>query len=403
MIRENGINPEKEGDRFTCLNLLQKGNDFELRIDFKPTTGRQIEGRAHFEKVDKENELILLEAIGDSLPQFMKHPILHVQHTERPVGTVTKSVINLEDRAIDLVASIFETEDTDDVWHEIKSGSLNKFSIYGKRLKGSPECSIPPSARTSPCITKALVLYSISVVGDNAINDGTYLTPVTKAGGDHTPVGKYETMGSCMAANSDKDSPGGYCASIEHRATGKWPAEKGEPVENEDEKEEMEKSSEEVENPILKDERNPSQILERLSKVESVLQQLVDSDKQVHAEMGKAESEDEDEMDDKKEDKKEEVEKCSDGKMKKAEETPVDTKPAEEFITKAFFDDTIKKALLDIDDIKKGYADLKSRVDKMEKETIEKGAPVVVVVDKGKVIKSENPNMDNLDMIGSVV
>ena len=37
------------------------------------------------------------------------------------------------------------------------------------------------------------------------------------------PIGEYKDFKSCVEANQDKDSPEGYCASIEKKITGEWP------------------------------------------------------------------------------------------------------------------------------------------------------------------------------------
>ena len=37
------------------------------------------------------------------------------------------------------------------------------------------------------------------------------------------PFGKYKNFEACVRANQDKESPEGYCASIEHAITGQWP------------------------------------------------------------------------------------------------------------------------------------------------------------------------------------
>lgn len=37
------------------------------------------------------------------------------------------------------------------------------------------------------------------------------------------PFADYESFDACERANSDKDDPGAYCATIHHEATGEWP------------------------------------------------------------------------------------------------------------------------------------------------------------------------------------
>ncbi len=40
-----------------------------------------------------------------------------------------------------------------------------------------------------------------------------------------SPVGPWPDFAACVAANSDKENPEAFCAWLEHRTTGKWPAE----------------------------------------------------------------------------------------------------------------------------------------------------------------------------------
>lgn len=368
MTRESGIKPENPDGQ--NMVVIQKGSDIELIAEFTYTTDRKIKGCAHFPRVDRENEFILSDAIEKALPDFMQHPILHYQHTERPVGVLEKAEIN--NGALYVEGSIFDTSDTDDVWREITStpSRINKFSIYGKRLHGSPECSVSPTVRTSPCITKAMVLYSISVVGPNAMNPDTYL--VAKGGGS-TPV-----------AESEKEK-------------------------EKEEKEEVEKSDEQpapMQPELATSESNISSVLKRIGDLEKAVAGMNQQVPETSIDKGEDK-----EME---EDKKEEVvEKCNDTKMKKAEEPEKDlnvevskaetAEPAPEFIVKATLDGEMKKALDMIDTIQKAYdtlskehADLKSKVEKMEQFTIQKGGTVVLINDTGI---SNNPMLNNLKAV----
>ena len=141
---------------------------------------------------DRENELILAKAMEEAIPLFMKIPILHVGHTERPVGYVTECrVLKAGDLILDptyskynpgakpgdtyFEASIPEDGDTEDIWGKVEKGDYNKISIYGVRTLASDECKLLPHQRVSPCVTKAIRLWSFSLVGENAINPGSYI------------------------------------------------------------------------------------------------------------------------------------------------------------------------------------------------------------------------------------
>lgn len=148
---------------------------FHYQIEFKPTgSGRRIKGTVSTPTPDRENEIISPSAFREALKNFMKHPILHVQHTERPVGIVHSATVQPTGKT-DIEAEIFSTDDTDDIWDSILKGTLCKYSIYGKRKVGNDACKLAPTARRSPCITKSLDLWSISLVGNNAINQETFV------------------------------------------------------------------------------------------------------------------------------------------------------------------------------------------------------------------------------------
>ena len=350
----------------TQLMLVQKGKGLQLITEFSVTTDRRIIGRAHFPRVDRENELILTEAIKKALPQYMKHPILHLQHTERPVGTVTKAEIDAEG-ALNIEGSIFDTPDTDDVWNDIENGKLTKFSIFGKRDSGSYECAIPPEQRVSPCVTKALTLFSISLVGENAMNPDTFLE-VAKGirKGDSTPDDEKEEkeedeVEKCNFPKKSDDlirEPGNKTDMLERLGN-------------------MEKAH--------------SEYMTRLSKMEEAFMNFT------KAQEKESEEENMDKDMDKDKDKEEKVEKAA---VKE---------PEPEFIIKATLDSEIKKA---VDEIKKAYGeelsaikkahdDLKETVEKMKKETIEKGGHVVVITTKEQI--DANPKLQQLEMIGDVV
>lgn len=362
----------------TQLMLVQKGKGLQLITEFSVTTDRRIIGRAHFPRVDRENELILTEAIKKALPQYMKHPILHLQHTERPVGTVTKAEIDAEG-ALNIEGSIFDTPDTDDVWDDIENGKLTKFSIFGKRDSGSYECAIPPEQRVSPCVTKALTLFSISLVGENAMNPDTFLE-VAKGirKGDSTPDDEKEEkeedeVEKCNFPKKSDDlirEPGNKTDMLERLGN-------------------MEKAH--------------SEYMTRLSKMEEAFMNFTKAQEK--------ESESEEENMDKDKDKEEKVEKAApvlEPKFEISERTASREQKLEWLIQKAIGDELqkrdaeIKKAYgEELSAIKKAHDELKETVEKMKKETIEKGGHVVVITTKEQI--DANPKLQQLEMIGDVV
>ncbi len=311
----------------------------------------------------------------------MKAPIAHYQHTERPIGMITKAEIT---DGLDIEVNIFEH--CTDVWDEIEKGELNKFSIYGRRLETSPECDLKPSQRISPCITKALELWSISVVGNNAINESTYLE-VVKSFNE-----LYKNDNILIRAENTEESQ------FMHTVTD------GEKVEEEDKKKKPEDEAEKCyteksgDGSLAHEPTNISNIMSRLDAAEKAIESL----SKPAEEMEKGEETMED-----KEKKEEEVEKCSDT-TKKAEAIEVKADgvervavlkaepilvKGEEFITKAQYED-----------IKKAYDDRFSKIEKaiedMKKETIQKGGTVVVMTNE--LSKDDSALLGNLAAVKGV-
>jgi len=136
---------------------------------------RVIRGCASIPQVDRENELVLSSAVADALDNFMALPVLHLDHTERPIGLVTSATMN-PDGALMIQGTVKNTDDCDDVWSRIKSGELAQYSIYGRRVEGSKSCKLHPDRRDEPCKTLKLHLDSISVCpAGNAINPSTFV------------------------------------------------------------------------------------------------------------------------------------------------------------------------------------------------------------------------------------
>jgi predicted RNase H-like HicB family nuclease len=165
-----------------------------------------------------------------------------------------------------------------------------------------------------------------------------------------------------------------------------------------EEDEDVEKGDAEQEMPELThSESNISSVLERIGNLEKAFEEM-NQVPEPTGDIGKGEDEEET-MEEKKEDK--EVEKCS-GPVKKADEVDPETKEegteptVTDYITKATFNDEIKKALAQIDTIQKAYDDLKERVDKMEEFAIQKGGNIVFIKEDGA---TDNPMIDNLNAV----
>lgn len=166
----------------TNIDALKKdtaGTPFEVSFDFEvlSKSERTIRGVASVESIDRENELITKSALKEAIGGFEQLPILHYQHTERPIGICTKALIT--DRGLEIEGKIPTHPQWDDIWERITKGDLTKYSIHGRRRVFSPECKLAVNSRDSPCITKGLYLDSISIVsGATAINQDTFVEVV---------------------------------------------------------------------------------------------------------------------------------------------------------------------------------------------------------------------------------
>jgi hypothetical protein len=133
-----------------------------------------ITGCASVPKPDRENELVTKEAIEAALPDFMKLAVLHLDHTERPLGPITEAWFDGDKFMIK--CPIKMTPDCKDVRDRIREGELGQLSIYGRRNEGTPSCKLHPNRRSETCQTRSLFLDSISLCpSGNAINENSYI------------------------------------------------------------------------------------------------------------------------------------------------------------------------------------------------------------------------------------
>jgi hypothetical protein len=399
-IKNIELTPNHKEDSLSHL-LIKGEQPISFSIDFSVDSDYQISGCAHFEDVDRENEVIAIKAIKESLGNFMKHPILHYQHTERPIGTFTECVI--KGKALFVKANVYDTPDNADAWEEIKTGKLNAFSIYGKRKISSPECKLRPEQRMSPCRTDALDLWSISAVGrqvgTHEVNEHTFLD-VVKAFADYYKnediLIKADTTDSTLIHTTTDGTKGGRRKdNMEDEDVQKCNLNKGDAVEHYTENQEAPSGTSEV---LKSDERNPSEIEKRLKGVEEILAKLVESDAKVHDTMDKATDED---TDGKREPMPvEKGEEEEEDKMEDTEEVQKAT-PVEEVVEKALVTevptlttDIITKAQMDT--FTKAINDeltlIKARIEKMETETIQKGGTVVVISEQVAELSSSERN-----------
>ena len=325
--------------------------DFKVDFTILDESTRMIEGIATAPVMDREKEIILSEAIQKALPDYLKLPVLHYNHTERPIGMVTEARI-VESGGLYVKAFIKDTKDADDVWERITKGEINAFSIYGRRRQGSSECKLHPNSRTSPCITKSIYLDSITLCGDNKVNPATHFNIIKSIIEENINTKELNIMASDELKSEDDISKG--CGV-------KPPIEKMETESEEDEK------TESIE-----------ELIEEVSALKEIVNKLVESDKKVHNTMEKGEMESNEQLVDENIKVK--------GEELTAPVTKAEIVESPEVFSKADVIQEISKATTEIyKAFEAKINELKSELETVKNETIMKGGNVVVI--KGDEVK----------------
>lgn len=324
-----------------------KTENFVYTVKFTvDESSRKIEGLATGEGLDKDNEIILAKALKKAIPFYMKLPVLTVDHTERPVGLCDELSLK-DDNQVYLKGWIKDTEDADDVWARILKGvkepdapdALNAFSIYGRRIKGTSPCKLHPSVRTDPCVSEEVYIDSITLCGDNKRYPKATFNIVKAVFGDS--IKTEESLKSNQVTLTEKDvilMPD----------------------------EEITKSD------TLGD--KVDRLLKHFGIKDTEIVKAEESQKEEKTEPIEK-SEEEPEKEDEK--KKEEV-------VKKAAVEP-------ETITKAEMSSVITKALTDaLTPLSEKLTSLEAKIEKMENETIQKGATAVIIAGEFDDVGSGN-------------
>jgi len=355
---------------------IRKGGKqlFVFDLNVLDDSTRKVYGLATDPQLDRENETILKKAIEEALPNFMMLPIMHLDHTERPVGWFTKAEFRGQDLYVE--ACVKPTSDCDEFWRDVvKASRLGKpyqFSIYGDRVECTPSCALDPSARSEPCITKALALYSISICQPgSAINPNTF-AEVMKA----MSIVRTNTQRPCRKAT---DSASGM---IHPTTDGKYPKEVTKTMDPEDEKEKG--SPESGSQPPMKDVSDGPELENKepegggdMKPVIELLTQVVQRLQSLESSLGlyKAETKPEDEEDEKKpDDEEKEIMKSPCAKKAAAQPAPVESVT----ITKAELG-RLQKAEAQI-------ATLTAELTQIKKSTAK--GPEMIVIDPSVIKKS---------------
>jgi len=153
---------------------------FEHTFDIKSIDKekRIIRGIASLEEVDRDNEIIAMEAIKYSLQNWLINPVIKYNH-QNPIGKAIPqdTFINEEEKAFIVTAYISDaTQTAKDTWGLIQDGIIKSFSVGGKVLEKEV---IKQNGRESYKITK-MELYEVSVV-DIPSNKKSFFEVIAKS------------------------------------------------------------------------------------------------------------------------------------------------------------------------------------------------------------------------------
>ncbi len=175
---------------------------------------RIIEGYASTRDIDRMNDIILPTAFEDTMPQYMKNPVMHFGHnwTSYPIGKIIGYEINRKGLYIKAKLSSL----ADDVWTLIKEGILKAMSI-GFKIIDSEEFEEKDDAgniKRRLRKIKKIDLYEISVVNvpanpraliDSAKSIGLEMKSLIDGIEGDTAKKEYKTMGEPKEKVSKND------------------------------------------------------------------------------------------------------------------------------------------------------------------------------------------------------
>jgi hypothetical protein len=278
----------------------------------------------------------------------MHLPILHDFHRERVLGVIVKA---WEEGDHFKFRALFKaTHDVDDAWDKVQKGEYDHVSIYGSRIEGSPSCKHDPTNRVETCVTRQIRLDSISACDENARNSDAIMGIAKSSSRFCNDLTDTFIKAETQNSNLIHGTQDGVNKPMDEKEDKKCPLEKGD------------------------------EHVGLLKKIWETLQQLVESDKKVHASIGKSE---ENEMEEKKE---EVVEKAAIPEVKPVEEVKKAETPKTPEVVLPNYDEIIKAKT---DEISKAFAtqiaELKAEIAKLKEEPIQKAQ--VIIADE--VLKGE--------------
>ena len=207
-------------------------NDIVVEDD----VNRLVKGFATVEIVDRQNEIVPIEAFTNAMLTYMKNGgIILYGHENKPVGKVVQwEVMNKDTEMVDVPAiSIVgiingDSKLADTVWDKIKKHEITGFSIGGMRLES--EFREHPVSKQQVRVLKKLELNEISLVGIPA-NPQSLIeaTSMAKSSEIMKPFLHWKDFESCVADMKRRE---GYDDETAKKVCGKLQsqAEKGEIV-----------------------------------------------------------------------------------------------------------------------------------------------------------------------------
>ena len=143
--------------------MVQIFEKFEHTFDIKSIDKerRIIRGVASLEEVDRDNEIIAIDAIEKSLQGYLANPVIRFKHQE-PIGKAIEGTgIDRANKAFLVTAYITDkTQTAKDAWGLIEDGIIKSFSVGGKVLEKEV---VKQGDRQIHKITN-MELYEVSVV-----------------------------------------------------------------------------------------------------------------------------------------------------------------------------------------------------------------------------------------------
>jgi HK97 family phage prohead protease len=137
--------------------------DHSFEIKSIDSAKRLIRGVASLEEIDRDGEIIAMEAFDDSLQQWLTNPVIRFKHTD-PIGKGISNACFVDKSSKEFIVTAYisdKTEKAREAWGLIEDGIVKSFSVGGKVLERVGIKS--GTGKDIQKITK-MELYEVSVV-----------------------------------------------------------------------------------------------------------------------------------------------------------------------------------------------------------------------------------------------